>query len=289
MIKCIAIDMDGTLLTATQQITPENLEAIRRAQSKGVEVVIATGRSYTEASFVLDAAGLTCPMICANGAEIRSIHKEIVATNSLEKSTARKITAILDRYRLYFEVYTNKGTFTLDEEKAVSIMVDIYMSANPEADVNEVMKVAEKRITKGLVHKVESYDLLFNNDEHQIYKLLAFSFEQDILSEAKRELLKVEGLAISSSGEENLELTSINAQKGIALEKFAQANGIDMKDTMAIGDNYNDLSMFNLAGLSVAMGNADVAIKAQCDKVTLTNEESGVAKAIWDALEGVED
>ncbi len=64
--------MDGTLLTATQQITAENREAIRRAQSQGIEVIIATGRSYTEASFVLDAAGLTCPMICANGAEIRS-------------------------------------------------------------------------------------------------------------------------------------------------------------------------------------------------------------------------
>ena len=52
MIKCIAIDMDGTLLTAAQQITPENLEAIRWAQSKGVVVVVATGRSYREASFV---------------------------------------------------------------------------------------------------------------------------------------------------------------------------------------------------------------------------------------------
>ncbi|WP_102273530.1 Cof-type HAD-IIB family hydrolase [Cytobacillus massiliigabonensis] len=286
MIKCIAIDMDGTLLTAAQQITPENLEAIRRAQSKGVEVVIATGRSYTEASFVLDEAGLTCPMICANGAEVRSVHKDIIATNSLNKPTARKIADILDRNKLYYEVYTNNGTYTLDEDKAVSIMVDIYMSANPEADMNEVVKVAEKRITKGLVHKVESYDLLFNNDEHQIYKLLAFSFEQDILSSAKKELLKTEGLAVSSSGEENLELTSINAQKGIALKKFAQANGIEMKDTMAIGDNYNDLSMFKLAGLSVAMGNADENIKTQCDKVTLTNEESGVAKAIWDVLEG---
>ena len=143
MIKCVAIDMDGTLLTATQQITPENKEAILRAQSQGVEVVIATGRSYTEASFVLDAAGLTCPMICANGAEVRSIRHEIIATNSLEKSMARKISAILDRNKLYFEVYTNKGTYTLDEEKAVSIMVDIYMSANPEADINEVMKEAE--------------------------------------------------------------------------------------------------------------------------------------------------
>ncbi|WP_419393234.1 Cof-type HAD-IIB family hydrolase [Cytobacillus praedii] len=289
MIKCIAIDMDGTLLTAAQQITPENLEAIRWAQSKGVVVVIATGRSYREASFVLDAAGLICPMICVNGAEIRSVHKDIISTNALGKSTVRKIAAILDRNKIYFEVYTNKGTFTLDEDKAVSIMVDIYMSANPEADVNEVVKVAEKRITKGLVHKVESYDLLFNNDEYRIYKLLAFSFNQDLLAEAKNELLKVEGLAVSSSGVENLELTSVNAQKGIALKRFAQADGIDMKDTMAIGDNYNDLSMFKLVGLSVAMGNADEEIKAQCDKVTLTNEESGVAKAIWDAIEGREE
>ncbi|MFE8697782.1 Cof-type HAD-IIB family hydrolase [Cytobacillus sp. FJAT-53684] len=286
MIKCIAIDMDGTLLTATQQITAENRAAIRRAQSQGIEVIIATGRSYTEASFVLDAAGLTCPMICANGAEIRSISKEIVAAHSLEKPIAKQVAFIFEKQSLYFEVYTNKGTYTLDEDKAVSIMVDIFLSANPEADVNKVVKAAEKRVTEGLVHKVESYDLLFHDDEHQIYKLLAFSFEHGILTEAKKGLVKLEGLAISSSGEENLEITSVNAQKGIALEKFVQANGMELKDTMAIGDNYNDLSMFKRAGLSVAMGNADETIKAQCDKVTLTNEESGVAKAIEDVLAG---
>lgn len=49
MIKCIAIDMDGTLLTSTQEITKENREAIKEAQDKGVEVVIATGRAYEEA------------------------------------------------------------------------------------------------------------------------------------------------------------------------------------------------------------------------------------------------
>ncbi len=55
-------------------------------------------------------------------------------------------------------------------------------------------------------------------------------------------------------------------------------------DTMAIGDNYNDLSMFQRVGRAVAMGNADEEIKGQCHFVTLTNEESGVAKAIMDAL-----
>ncbi|TFI48073.1 HAD-IIB family hydrolase, partial [Diaphorobacter sp. DS2] len=125
----------------------------------------------------------------------------------------------------------------------------------------------------------------FNSDEHQIYKLLAFSFEPDFLVSAKEDLLKLEGMAVSSSGDENLELTSVNAQKGIALEAFVKEKGISLLETMAIGDNYNDLSMFKRAGRSVAMGNADDIIKAQCDVVTSANEESGVAKAIWEVLE----
>lgn len=285
MIKCIAIDMDGTLLTATQQITTDNIAAIQRAQSQGVEVVIATGRSFTEASFVLDEAGLKCPIICANGAETRSITREVVVTNPLEKENAKQAAMILNKHHVYFEVYTNHGSYTVDEDKAVSILVDIFLSGNPEADVERVIKAAEERLTKGLVHFVDSYDLLFTNEEQQIYKLLAFSVERELLVASKEELMKLSGLAVSSSGEENLELTSINAQKGMALESFVQEKGISLKETMAIGDNYNDLSMFKRAGRAVAMGNANEIIKAQCDTVTLTNEESGVAKAILDVLE----
>jgi hypothetical protein len=284
MIKCIASDMDGTLLTATQKITPENLEAIKAAQEKGVEVVIATGRSYFEASFVLDEAGISCPIICANGAEVRASDGKVVSSSPLDKVLAKKAAYILVQNNVYFEVYTNQGTYTIDEDRGVSIIVDIFLSGNPEADIDEVTKAAEERFTKGLVHKVNSYDELFNSDEHQIYKLLAFSFEPDFLVSAKEDLLKLEGMAVSSSGDENLELTSVNAQKGIALEAFVKEKGISLLETMAIGDNYNDLSMFKRAGRSVAMGNADDIIKAQCDAVTSANEESGVAKAIWEVL-----
>lgn len=284
MIKCIASDMDGTLLTATQKITPENLEAIKAAQEKGVEVVIATGRSYFEASFVLDEAGISCPIICANGAEVRAPDGKVVSSSPLDKVLAKKAAYILVQNNVYFEVYTNQGTYTIDEDRGVSIIVDIFLSGNPEADIDEVTKAAEERFIKGLVHKVNSYDELFNSDEHQIYKLLAFSFEPDFLVSAKEDLLKLEGMAVSSSGDENLELTSVNAQKGIALEAFVKEKGISLLETMAIGDNYNDLSMFKRAGRSVAMGNADDIIKAQCDVVTSANEESGVAKAIWEVL-----
>jgi Cof subfamily protein (haloacid dehalogenase superfamily) len=285
MIKCIASDMDGTLLTATQKITDENIEAIKAAQKKGVEVVIATGRSYFEASFVLEETGISCPIICANGAEVRAADGKVVSSNPLDKDLAKKAAYILIQNNVYFEVYTNQGTYTVDEDRGVSIIVDIFLSGNPEADIDEVTKAAEERFKKGLVHKVNSYDELFNHEEHQIYKLLAFSFEPDFLASAKEDLLQLEGMAVSSSGDENLELTSVNAQKGIALEAFVKEKGISLLETMAIGDNYNDLSMFKRAGRSVAMGNADEIIKAQCDAVTSTNEDSGVAKAIWEVLE----
>ncbi|MGD6941844.1 HAD family hydrolase [Cytobacillus gottheilii] len=284
MIKCIASDMDGTLLTATQTITDENIAAIKKAQEKGIEVVVATGRSYQEAIFVLEEAGLECPIICANGAEVRSAQGEIVSNSPLDKELATRTAKALTELEVYYEVYTNQGTYTVDEKRGITIMADIFLSGNEEADVKKVLKAAEERFEKGLVHKVDSYDVLFESEDHQIYKLLAFTFDPERMEEAKEALQDFEGLIISSSGHGNLELTSKSAQKGVALEAFVREKGISLEETMALGDNYNDLSMFNVVGRAVAMGNADDYIKSQCHMVTLTNEESGVGKAILDVL-----
>ncbi len=284
MIKCIAIDMDGTLLTAAQKVTEENIAAIKLAQSQGVEVVIATGRSYQEAYFVLAGTGIDCPMICVNGAEVRNIKKEIIAENPLNKTAVKAAIEILQRNDVYFEVYTNNGSYTIDEEKAVSVIVDIVLSANPEMDAKEVETAARIRVTKGLVKKISDYEAIIQDEEHKVYKLLAFSFVEDKLRSAEKELHTVASLAVTTSAKSNLEVTAKDAQKGNALEKYVKESGISLQETMAIGDNHNDVSMFQIVGRAVAMGNASAEIKAQCDAVTLTNEESGVAKAILEVL-----
>ncbi|MEH7504535.1 Cof-type HAD-IIB family hydrolase [Neobacillus drentensis] len=284
MIKCIATDMDGTLLNSVQQISPENKEAILKAQAQGVEIVVATGRSYQEATYVLAEAGLTCPVICVNGAEVRSKEGDVLSANPLDKPLAREAAARLIEKDVYFEVYTNQGAFTVDPDKAVSILVDIIVSANPDVNQAEIIEAAGARIRDGLIHTIEDYELLFAGEEYQIYKLLAFSFDSERLEAANQLLAEIEELAISTSGHENLEITHRNAQKGIALESFVTARGIDLAETMAIGDNYNDVSMFEKAGRSVAMGNAGYEIKSLCDVITDTNEESGVAKAILEVI-----
>ncbi len=277
--------MDGTLLTATQQVTAENREAVLKAQEQGVEVVVATGRSYQEAIFVLEGAGIKCPVICVNGAEVRSADGEIVSSSPLNKEAARQAALRLVENGVYFEVYTNEGTYTEDEDKAISVIVDIFSTANPEVPIEEIAEAAEERFHKGLVKKIDGYDQLFKEDQYKIYKILAFSLDPEKLAAASGAMQDISGLAISSSGSENIEITSIDAQKGIALEKFVESRGISLQETMAIGDNFNDVSMLERVGKPVAMGNAAEEIKALCGEVTVTNEESGVGKAIMAVLE----
>lgn len=284
MIKCIATDMDGTLLNSVQQISLENKEAILKAQSQGIEVVVATGRSYQEARYVLEEAGLQCPVIGVNGAEVRSTKGVVISSVPLNKQLARQAAAKLTENDIYYEAYTNKGTYSVDLEKAVSILVDIVVSVNPDADQEKVIYAAGARVRDGLVHGIESYDILFDDEDVQIYKFLAFSFDSERLEAAAADLHELEGLVVTSSGHENLEITNKNAQKGIALEAFVKSKGIELAETMAMGDSFNDVSMLERVGRAVAMGNAAYEIKTLCDVITATNDEHGVAKAILEVL-----
>ena len=140
------------------------------------------------------------------------------------------------------------------------------------------------RVEIGLVKEVSALAPIIEEHKQKINKIFGTSFNKIHLDNARKALDSLTGLAVSSSGAGNLEITNINAQKGIALEQFAKSKGIAMENVMAIGDNFNDLSMLQRAGYSVAMGNAPEEIKAACKSVTTTNEFDGVGMAIESAL-----
>lgn len=284
MIKCIAIDMDGTLLNMHEKVSEANKSAIEHAQAQGVEVVIATGRSHLEAKHALHEAGLQCPIISINGAVVWNEVGEMVASNPMDREEVKRARAIFDEAGIYYEVYTNEGTYTLDKENSIKTIVDLLISAFPDVAPSYLERRAEERFDLGLVHEVASYDELLNKDNVDCLKMLVFSGDHELLAGIGEELKQQTSLTVSSSGKENLEITSNNAQKGIALESFVAKRGIDLDETMAIGDSYNDLSMFERVGKSVAMGNANKEIQDFCKEVTLTNHLDGVAHAIEKAL-----
>jgi Cof subfamily protein (haloacid dehalogenase superfamily) len=284
MITCVATDMDGTLLNAKQEVSEENRKAILEAIDHGIEVIVATGRSYDEAKYPLSEAGIKCPVICVNGAEVRNVDGNITHSTGIAGETALKMAQSLNEIGLYFEVYTNKGTYTEDYERGIDIIVDIFSTANPEVSEKQLRQSARERFDKGHINLVDDYGKIFNKPDFIVYKFLVFSFDEDLLQKGREVLKDIPSITISSSGKENLEITSVEAQKGIALERFITGKNLNVKDAMAIGDNFNDLSMMKVVGRPVAMGNAAEAIKDFCRYQTASNNEDGVAKAIREAL-----
>ena len=280
-MKCIATDMDGTLLNEHQMVSDENRKAMEAVRDRGGQVIVATGRSYKEARFALDEINFHCPIISLNGAAVFNKEGSLVDSNPMKQESLVETVKLLEEMDLYFEMYTNRGTFSKNPEKAIDSLVDIFLSANPDQEEDKVREFAEGRIKFGFLFATDDYFQLINEEDIEIYKILVFSSDMNKLKNTGTILGEMEGLTVTSSGKGNIEINQSCVSKGIALEKLLEKLRIPLEETIAVGDNFNDVSMFEKAGMSVAMGNASDEIKGLCKDVTLTNEEDGVAHIIY--------
>lgn len=279
-MKVIATDLDGTLLSPTGEVSKRNAEAIQKAQAAGITVVIATGRSYSAAHKPLASVGLTCPIICLNGANIYTQSGSLTRSVPLSKQISKEILKVCQQYKAYFELYTNEGIYSMDRENFMDVIVNVMLSAHPTSTRQEIEQRATQRFQEEEFLFTENFDLLLEKPSLKVFKTLAFSLESDHLEAIKAPFLNRTDITVTSSGYDNLEFNHPAAQKGIALKLFLEDVGIDLADAMAVGDNYNDLSMLEIVGRGVAMGNAEQAIKNACSFVTRSNEDDGVAHAI---------
>ncbi|WP_017798350.1 Cof-type HAD-IIB family hydrolase [Oceanobacillus kimchii] len=283
-MKLIASDLDGTLLKEDGTISEANQKAIQTAIDKGIEFIVATGRSYDAASIPLKKAGINCPVISLNGAVTYTKDKQIIRSIPLDKDVAKQITDVCDQEGMYIELFTNRGIFSGSREYFLEVMVDIMTSANPDISEADVRQQAERRFQFEPVEFIDNYHEVMDSTEIKVYKILVFATEPQQLSNASEKLRSEEGVVITSSGEINLEFNHPKAQKGLAVEQYVQQKQWTMEDVMSIGDNWNDASMLQMAGRGVAMGNAADEIKMLCSYTTLTNRDDGVAIAIDEML-----
>lgn len=284
MINLIATDMDGTLLNAAHEISEDNIQAIKYAQSQGITVVIATGRAFYEANAPINQTDLKVPYICLNGAEVRDETFNIMSTSNLNRELINRITEELNKENIFYQVYTNLGIYTENPLRDLEIYIDIAQRAGQEADVEKIKSGIQKRIDNGTLKVVDNYDKIQDTPGEIVMKILAFDSDLEKIDRVSETLAKSESLAISSSSRGNIEITHSDAQKGIALNTIAERLNIDMKNVMAIGDNMNDVSMLERVGYSVAMENAAPEVKAIAKYETDSNEQSGVGKAIMKLL-----
>lgn len=280
MTKLIAIDLDGTLLNSENKISAENLKAIKAAQKEGIEVVVATGRAHFDVKEIFKDTGVKTWVIAANGATVHNPEGALFHSQPMEKDTAAEALQFLERNHYYYEVFGRDAIYTPQSgRELLNIEIDRVESANPDADRSQLLQAAEKQYSQTGFKFVESYmDIL--NQTHEIYNILAFSFQQEKLDAGWEKFKDTENITLVTSAAHNFEIEHELASKGIALQKLSAHLAIELKDTAAIGDSMNDKSMLEIAGKSIAMGNARPEIKAICRDITLTNDQDGVELAI---------
>lgn len=285
MIKLIASDMDGTLLNDEHDIDVETVEAIKEAEKAGIIFAISTGREYDSVKCVLDKHNIRCQCVLSNGAEYRDEDGKILDVINIDDVTAKDIMYILEENKLTARIFTDKGVYTTSsEEDALQEATYRTLTFNPDITMEEAKEMARKEpffVNLKYIKDIEG----FFRQGIEVRKFVAFHKDIELIDTVKRKMGRIEGLAVSSSFRDNIEITDKNAQKGIILEKVAKKMGLDKKEVMILGDSFNDYSMFERFEESVAMKNAIPEVKEIAKYVTDSNDNLGVAKAIYCVLE----
>jgi Cof subfamily protein (haloacid dehalogenase superfamily) len=267
MYKLVAIDLDGTLLNSKSEISHENMEAISKAISKGIKIVICSGRIFAGARVFARELGLKGPVITCNGAVIRdAVSGATLYESNMSLEDCCRIIDTCRREKVYFHVYAG-DTMYAEELKYGS---EFYWRINkrlPESDRIDI-KV------------VDSVAEALKRGAKPPSKIVAITEDRRHLAHVRKQISRISTVEIMSSYSNNFEVANHGVNKGNALKFFSDAFDVPAQQMIAIGDNENDYSMIKFAGLGVAMGNAEEFIKNIADYVTATNDEDGVAKVL---------
>ncbi len=282
-VRLVAIDMDGTLLRSfAQAMSKRTAEALRAAQEAGITVAIATGRRTAYAAPLLQGLGLRAdmPLITSNGAVTRTLAGEPVDHCHLEARVARALCGLLRPFGTVVFTFDRmgKGELVLEDLSAAQGRIAQWVDAN--LDAIEVVQPLEKALPDG---------------EDPIQGMVTGGLARMKQAEAALKASPWTGLCecvrteYPSRDISILDLMPPGVTKGWALERLARRLGVDRRETMAIGDNWNDLDMLEWAGQAVLMGNAAAELRTHGKmrgwKQAPPNDEDGVAVVLERELE----
>jgi Cof subfamily protein (haloacid dehalogenase superfamily) len=278
-IRLLALDIDGTLLDPQFKISAENLSALRAAHAAGIEIVLATGRRHDYALPVAQEIDIPAWLISSNGALIRSSAGETFHTDLLPAATAARLIRHMEGFRAHAVLTFDRQGNDPQGNKALVLerFEELNQSISRWLEMNEPFIQYISPLEDALV-------------EDPIQAMYCGRVAR--MKEAEQRLLEapfIHEISILKTQYDHRDLCILDVlnhgcSKGHALRRWAEKHGISREQVMAIGDNFNDLEMLEYAGVAVVMGNASQELKQSGWKVTLSNAESGVAKAIKEIL-----
>ena len=267
-IRIIALDLDGTLLDSEKRLSEVNRTALADAAANGILVVPTTGRFFGMMPPAVRDLPFVRYAITVNGAQVYDRETDTaIVREELPLDKALAIMRFLDGFDVIYDCYQdNWGRMT----KSMQDKAEEYAQ-----DPHYVKMIREFRKP---YPDLKSYLVEQGRD---VQKIMLFARDPAVRDALAAELpARFDGLAVSTSTFNNLEINVATAHKGRAIERFAAHFGWTLANCMAFGDGLNDLSMVRMAGIGVAMANAAPEVLAAADYVTLSNDADGVASAL---------
>lgn len=301
LVRMVTIDMDGTLLGPDGSVSSRNVDALLAAEKAGIEVVVATGRRHCYAMRQLRGLGLQeeNALISSNGTVTRTIGSKLLERNLMQPHIARWLCGHIDEFRnalvITFdmvgpdgedargslvvehldELHGSIGKWMAANEPYIAHVVPIEKALDAEAPIQMMLCGTAERMRRAEARLLEHPGVSavgINPQEHTSAEIALHRTEYP---------------------ERNLSIVDIlpgGCSKGSALLRLAGRRGLKVEEILAIGDNWNDVSMLEVAGQKVLMGNAPDDLKQIAFErkwaVGRRHDEDGVAYAVEAVLAG---
>ncbi|MFZ1729274.1 MAG: HAD family hydrolase [Bacteroidota bacterium] len=263
-VRCLACDLDGTLLSSNNTIPDSVLSAIEDARGQGIRIILASGRPDGFVRKYAREIGSTSPVISLNGAMVKDVDGYVLSESHLPPevaSIAQSVGSMPSAAGLTWSLFTSDGTLSLDEKPTLPRYL--------RSDAGEFRCVSDLRPYHSLAV------LLCAGGPYRAIQQLSVAIASRFGNRIRRAMYQSGG----GGDVYYLEICGNRVNKALGLKTALESLGIDRKETAAIGDYSNDLEMCKFAGVSAAMRNGFKDLKTVADFVTrFDNNDGGVGE-----------
>ena len=289
-VRLVALDLDGTLLSRNNEVTPATREAIARVVEHGVAVVPATGRPLASLPPVVAKLPGIRYVITSNGAAVWDLNSDPLGAvysryaNAAGHATSEPVCLI----RRLMPEETAREAFALfrQYDGEVSVFSDGLAIKTPESIAKLASRTAHflssearQNLTDGRFTVISDIEGWMSHHSHEIEKLCMFFDSTEKANAALPRFQAIPGVEVVQGSPDNIEVTAAGVDKGAALLALADRLGIPHEQTMAVGDSENDRAMLEKAGIAAVMANGMPRIKALASLVSEADcDHDGVAE-----------
>ena len=257
-IRLLITDVDGTLVTPDKRVTEAAADAVRKLGESGIGFTLISSRPPKGMASLIGALHVSLPFAAFNGGSLVAPDGSLILAHRLSADAAGKALGLLDRHGVDIWVFAG-GDWLLRNPNG------------PDVGRERVAVGFEPTVVQGFEAVIDRIDKIVGvSDDHALLARV----------EAEAQALIGADAAIQRSQPYYLDVTHPLANKGEAVRALCERIGVAPERTAVIGDMFNDVAMFEVAGVSIAMGQAPEDVRRRAGAVTRANTDEGFAAAV---------